>query len=86
MDKLAAAALALALLALAIFAAPLVGITVGITVGAFAGWVVGQFFPGTVGLVGSAISGGAALPAWQVGAILGFVGGFFKARVTVRKD
>lgn len=70
--------LALLLAALAIFLAPLIGITVG----AFAGWVVGLFFPGTVGLVGSAIAGGAYLPAWQVGAILGFVGGFFKTRVS----
>lgn len=71
----------LAIVAMAVFFAPLVGITVG----AFAGWVVGHFFPGTVGLVGSAISGGAYMPAWQVGAVLGFVGGFLKPRVTVQK-
>ena len=58
---------------------------IGITVGAFAGWIVGLAFPGTVGLVGSAISGGAVMPAWQVGAVLGFVGGFFKARINVSK-
>lgn len=69
---------ALALIVLAIFLVPLLGILVG----AFAGWVVGLFFPGTVGLVGSAIAGGATLPAWQVGAILGFVGGFFKTHVS----
>lgn len=55
---------------------------VGISAGAFAGYVVGQFFPGTVGLVGSALTGGATIPAWQVGAILGFVGGFFKTHVS----
>jgi len=65
----------------ALFVLPLVGVCVG----AFAGWVVGLLFPGTVGLVGSAIAGGAVLPSWQVGAILGFVGGFFKARVTTSK-
>jgi hypothetical protein len=65
-----------------IFLAPLIGISVG----AFAGWVVGQFFPGTVGLVGSAITGGATIPAWQVGAILGFVGGFFKTNVSSSRD
>lgn len=67
----------LLLAALLIFIAPLVGVCIG----AFVGWVVGSFFPGTVGLVGSAISGGAVMPAWQVGAVLGFVGGFFKTRV-----
>lgn len=73
---------ALAFVAMAIFFAPLIGICVG----AFAGWVVGMFFPGTVGLVGSAISGGAVMPAWQVGAILGFVGGFFKTRVSTSSN
>lgn len=52
---------------------------IGISIGAFAGFIAGAVFPGTVGLVGSAITGGATIPAWQVGAILGFVGGFFKA-------
>ena len=65
-----------------IFLSPLIGISVG----AFAGYVVGQFFPGTVGLVGSAITGGATIPAWQVGAILGFVGGFFKSSVNTSRD
>lgn len=51
-------ALGLVLAAALIFIAPLVGICVG----AFAGWVVGMFFPGTVGLVGSAISGGGDPP------------------------
>lgn len=77
MQNVLVALLALLAVALAIFIAPLIGITFG----ALAGYIVGQFFPGTVGLVGSAISGGAVLPAWQVGAILGFVGGFFKTRI-----
>lgn len=62
---------------LAIILAPLVGITVG----AFAGFIVGLVFPGTIAIVGTAIAG-HVIPAWQVGAILGLVGGFFKARVT----
>lgn len=74
--------LAMILVVLAILAAPLIGICVG----AFAGYIVGLFFPGTVGLVGSAIAGGAIIPAWQVGAILGFVGGFFKTRLMASKD
>jgi len=68
----------LAVAVLALFLLPLVGVVLGV----FAGWVVGMFFPGTVGLVGSAISGGAVIPAWQVGAVLGFVGGFFKTHVS----
>lgn len=62
------------LTALAFFAGPLVGILLG----AFAGWVVGLFFPGTLSLIGAAITASTVVPAWQVGAILGFVGGFFK--------
>jgi hypothetical protein len=59
---------------------------VGIAVGAFIGWVAGMVFPGTVGLVGTLITSGVTIPAWQVGAILGFVGAFFKssARVTTK--
>lgn len=59
---------------------------VGVTIGAFAGWVVGHVFPGTIGIIGSLITGGATIPAWQVGAILGFVGGFFKTRVFSKTD
>jgi hypothetical protein len=52
---------------------------VGIGVGALVGAIAGLFFPGTIGLIGSAIAGGATMPAWQVGAVLGFVGAFFKS-------
>jgi hypothetical protein len=63
---------------LAFFLMPLIGIAVG----AFIGWVVGLVFPGTIGIIGTLLTSGATMPAWQVGAILGFVGGFFKTRVT----
>lgn len=74
--------LGLMLAAFLILLSPLIGISLG----AFAGWVVGFFFPGTIGLVGSAITGGVVIPAWQVGAMLGFVGGFFKSHVSVNKN
>lgn len=64
-----------------IFVVPLIGVVVG----AFSGWVVGSIFPGTVALIGSAISGGATVPAWQVGAVLGYVGGFFKSTLKASK-
>lgn len=64
----------------ALFLIPLLGIAAG----AFTGWVVGFVFPGTVGILASIMTGGATMPAWQVGAILGFVGGFFKTRIISR--
>lgn len=76
-----AAAITLAILGLlaAFFLAPLLGIAVG----AFAGWVVGLVFPETIGILATIMTGGVTMPAWQVGAILGFVGGFFKTRTHV---
>ncbi len=82
MSQAVQAFLAVALVIALILIAPLVGICVG----AFAGYIVGLLFPGTVAIVGSAIAGGALIPAWQVGAILGFVGGFFKTRVFAKND
>jgi len=64
-----------------IFFAPLLGIVFG----AFAGWVVGLFFPHTLDLVGQRIFG-EAIPAWQLGAALGFVGAFFKSTTTRNKN
>lgn len=82
MDKVAAITTAIIAFFLALFLIPLVGIGVG----AFIGWVAGLVFPGTIGIIASAITGGATMPAWQVGAILGFVGGFFKTRLIASKD
>lgn len=50
-------------------------------VGALAGWVVGGFFPGTSRAFLDAL-GMQELAMWQLGAMLGFVGGFFKAVLT----
>lgn len=72
---------ALALVALTVFLGPLVGILSG----AFIGWVVGHFFPGTLDVVSTVLTGDA-LPHWQLGAALGFVGGFFRNKVSVSKD
>ena len=48
--------------------------------GAFVGWVVGWFFTETI-TAGFAAFGVdiSRLDMWQVGAFLGFVGGFFKS-------
>ncbi len=62
------------LAALAIFVAPILG-TLG---GAFCGWVVGLFFKETIlGILAQVGIHGVAM--WQVGAFLGFVGGFFRS-------
>jgi hypothetical protein len=58
---------------LALFIFPLIGVTFG----ALAGFVVGLVFTDTVQVVGNLISD-TPMPAWQVGAALGFVGSFFK--------
>lgn len=51
---------------------------VGTGFGALAGWVVGWFFSETIltFLAGMGITG---LKMWQIGAALGFIGGFFKS-------
>lgn len=77
MDKFASIAAALIGIIIALLLLPLVGLAVG----AFIGFIAGLVFPGTVGLVGTLITSGVVIPAWQVGAILGFVGAFFKTRV-----
>lgn len=53
----------------------------GTVIGSFIGAVVGFFYPNTFAAVFTALGlqAVAALPLWQVGAFLGFVGGFFKA-------
>jgi hypothetical protein len=81
MNDTQAAAVAILVLAATIFVVPLIGITIG----AFVGWIAGHFFPGTLGVIATMLSGGATMPAWQVGAVLGFVGSFFKTRVSAAK-
>lgn len=59
-----------------LFVAPLFGIAFG----AFGGWAVGLFYPNTLHLLGHRL--GLDVPPWQLGAMFGFVGGFFKATST----
>lgn len=56
-----------------VFVAPLVGVLVG----AFSGWVVGLFFGHTFLHIFAAL-GITGVKMYQMGAFLGFVGGFFK--------
>lgn len=58
---------------------------VAVFFGAFSGWVVGIFFGGTIlGLLEQV--GIQDVYMWQVGAFLGFIGGFFKTNVSTNKD
>lgn len=51
---------------------------IGTLIGAFTGWIVGVFWPTTFGAV-LAHFGLSAFAPYQIGATLGFIGGFFKA-------
>lgn len=64
-----------------IFALPLIGTALG----AFTGWVVGLIWPNTFAAF-LAHFGLAAFAPWKVGALLGFIGGFFKASLTNNKS
>lgn len=66
-----------------IFIAPLLGTLVG----AFSGWVVGFFYSGPIlnGLQRAGIDT-SGLELWQVGATLGFVGGFFRVTSSKKSD
>lgn len=57
---------------------------IGTLIGAFTGWIVGIFWPTTFGAV-LAHFGLSAFAPYQIGAALGFVGGFFKA-VQLKND
>ena len=74
MDKLSTMLAGLVLIAIVFFLAPLVGVLVG----AFSGWVVGLFFPTTFNVLLAAIGLGQ-FAVWQLGAALGFVGGFLQS-------
>lgn len=58
------------------FLAPLIGISVG----AFTGWVCGLFFDDTLRDLATRL--GVDWAPWQLGAALGFVGSFFKSSQT----
>lgn len=52
--------------------------------GAFSGWFIGLFFGETIlGILSSL--GITGFSMWQIGAFLGFVGGFFRTTVTAKK-
>lgn len=76
MEALEKVVAATAMLAVVLFIGPLLGIGFG----AFAGWVAGLFYPNTLHLLAQRM--GLAVEPWQLGAMLGFVGGFFKATLT----
>lgn len=55
----------------------------GTLIGIISAVVVAYVFPGTMALLALKLG----IPTiWQMGAILGFIGGFFKASTTVSKD
>lgn len=54
----------------------------GAAFGALGGWVVGWFFDDTLYAAQRAFHISPALAPWQLGAALGFVGGFFKTSVS----
>ena len=49
--------------------------------GAIAGWLAGVIFPQVFDALATAIFD-RAVPAWQIGAMLGFVGGFLRPRIS----
>lgn len=64
---------------LAIIAAALLFPLVSTLTGAFTGWVVGMFFHDTIMTFLIAVGVDVnQLSTWEVGAALGFIGGFFK--------
>lgn len=74
---------ALAVIAGFVFLSPLIGVLFG----AFSGWIVGLFFGPTISeFIGAFSPQAALLETWQIGAGLGFIGGFFKSSTTVKKD
>lgn len=61
-----------------VFVMPLVGVLFG----AFAGWVVGLFFAETVlGFLARIGVNTAGLAMWEVGAAMGFLGGYLKTSI-----
>lgn len=83
MNDLAVAILAILVVGLVI----LVGSTVGALVGALCGAIVSWVGLGAWVSAGAATVGLTILPAqlWQLGAFLGFVGGFFRASTTIKE-
>lgn len=92
LDALAQFVGAIIMAAVVFCAAIFVACVGGTFFGALGGWVVGWFFDDTLALAQRAFHIGAPpalggdysqpLQPWQLGAFLGFVGGFFKATLT----
>ncbi len=80
MDKTVKIVGAAFLVGVLLFLAPLFGIGFG----AFAGWIAGLFYPNTLHLLGQRI--GLPVEPWQLGAMLGFVGGFFKSSLAQKSS
>jgi len=59
----------------------LLGVLLGTLVGIVVGWVVGWFFTPTILGIFAAL-GVEGFAMWQIGAFMGFVGGFLKTSVT----
>ena len=55
----------------------------GTVLGAVVGWTVGLVFDGTMRLLSQALGIDAA--PYQLGAMFGFIGGFFRASLEVKK-
>lgn len=80
MEKIGIAAVALVVAPVIFILAALLSTLAG----AFIGWVVGWFFADTIlGFI--AALGVTGFKMWQVGAVLGFVGSFFKTNVSSTK-
>lgn len=77
MEKFVLAIGVAGLVALLLLVLPLVGTVFG----ALSGWVVGLLFSETILGFFTAL-GITGLKMWQIGASLGFIGGFFKATQT----
>ncbi len=58
-----------------------VGVLLSTLVGAFVGWLVGLFFGETIlgFFAGLGITG---FKMWQIGAVLGFISGFFRSPIS----
>lgn len=70
---------AISALAIAVILLPMLGTLFG----AFSGFIVGLFFSETIlDFLHRAGVNTIGLPLWQVGAAMGFLGGFLKASVT----
>ena len=70
-----------------LIAAVFVAVVLGTLFGALAGWIVGLFFDNTI--LGTLARFGVkteGLAMWQLGATLGFIGGFFRATVQKSSD